>query len=101
MRVRASVGRGNRGGSDNRLRRACSFIDDSAAEGCGEGSCSSVNLARRPFFSAGSSPSGVEAGSGGRISSSASLGMAAVLWKRACLLWLGGVTCRGAVLAAA
>jgi hypothetical protein len=86
MRVRASVGSGNRGGSDNRLRRACNFIEDSAVDGCGEGSCSSGNLTRRPFFSAGSSPSGVDAGSGGSMSSAASSGTTAVLWKRACLL---------------
>jgi hypothetical protein len=79
MRVRASVGSGNRGGSDNRLRRACNFIEDSAVDGCGEGSCSSGNLTRRPFFSAGSSPSGVDAGSGG--SGALEAGVSPVTWR--------------------
>lgn len=39
--MRARAGRGNRAGSDKRLRRACSFVEDSAVRGCGDGRVSS------------------------------------------------------------
>lgn len=81
--VRASAGRGNRGGSDNLLRRAWSFVDDSAARGCGDGSFSSGNGRRRDL------EAGVDVGSSGTsTSNSVSFDAEAPKNDRACILAL-------------
>jgi hypothetical protein len=99
--VRARAGSGKRGGSDNRLRRACSFVEPLAAPGCGEGSSSGAVGGVCRFLAAGlrlaTDGEGVEEvedgegdedveGSTADCENSASnaSGVAAVLWKRSC-----------------
>ena len=86
-RVRARTWRGNRGGSDNRLRRAWSFVERSAALGCGDGRLSSGREREGLDSCAGDAPTFAAASS----FNSPSSGIATVLWKRACIRWLCGI----------
>jgi hypothetical protein len=96
-RVRARTCRGNRVGSDNRLRRACSFVEPSAARGCGDGINSSG-----VFFPGACGVGGTVDIPPDNASSWAVPSWAvAVLWNRDCILWLRGVISRCAFFAAA
>ena len=99
--VRARVARGKRGGSDSRLRRACSFVELLAFCGCGDGSFSSGNAYRGGGFltSAGTEGfGGVDAEPDSSDNRSEAFGAATVLLKR--ILWLCGVVFGAIVVAA-
>lgn len=84
--MRARACRGNRGGSDNRLRRAWSFVEESAALGCGDGIVSSAYCC---FFRDGFGfCEDVADKASSSWDASPSFCAAAVLWYRACILRL-------------